>query len=468
LVLAVGGAALFVLLAADGAGARPETGFLPAFVARYPETAGSPLNACTLCHVLEHEDDGEVEYEENRFAEDWDDAGRDFAAVEARDSDGDGFSNIEEIRALTLPGDPSHNPASVTTTTAPPGATTTTAAPGSGGALYTSACAACHGPGGGDLVPTALSRSRLIGVTTNGTGGMPGFSGRLSQAEIASIADYLLAPGSAGTTTTTTAPGGAVPTTVAPRSGSAVYAASCGACHGAGGGDLAGRSLSVSGVAAVTSSGTSGMPGFSGRLSRAEIDAVARYVAGLGTGSAPTTTVAGNGATGDGMTPAERTVAAGSGERLFTAHCATCHGAGGGDGFLDEATMPFSEILGVLTVGTEGMPGFEDTVSPDDLMVLAGYTAMLASEGPEAAGYTEHVGSEEENRDPAGESESETEDEGEVGALGASGALVAGHVGTAGTEPSFVRILLVTGLLLGLAGLWGALAVRVVRVLVRR
>ena len=194
LLLAAGAAALFVVLAADRAGARPEPGFLPAFVARYPETAGSPLNACTLCHVLEREDDGEVEYEENRFADDWDDAGRDFAAIEGRDSDGDGFSNIEEIRALTLPGDPGHNPSTVVTTTAVPGATTTTAAPGSGGALYAGSCASCHGAGGGNLVPTSLSRSQLISVTTNGTGGMPGFAGSLSPAEIGSIADYLLAP----------------------------------------------------------------------------------------------------------------------------------------------------------------------------------------------------------------------------------------------------------------------------------
>ena len=462
LLLAVGGAAPFILLGADGAGARPEPGFLSAFVARYPETAGSALNACTLCHVLEREDDGEVEYEENRFAEDWDAAGRDFAAIEGRDSDGDGFSNLEEIRSLTLPGDPGHNPSTVTTTV--PGATTTTAAPGSGGALYASSCAACHGAGGGNLVPTSLSRSQLVAITTNGTGGMPGFSGSLSPAEIGAIADYLLAPASGGTTTTT-APGGTT-TTAGSRSGSAVYAASCAACHGAGGGNLAGRSLSVSGVAAVTGSGTAGMPGFSGSLSQVEIDAVSRYVAGLG---APTpSTAAPGGSAGDGLTPAEQAVAAGSGADLFTAHCAACHaGANPSGGSLDGERRSFPETLEVVAAGTDGMPGFGSGLSPDELVIVAGYTVMLSHDGaPAASPDVDEIRGD--GDQGAGEDEADEYEEHEraedAQALGPT--LVAGHTEAAG--PSFAKILLVTGLIVGLAGLWGFLAVRVVRVLVRR
>ncbi|AFV22606.1 hypothetical protein Mpsy_0395 [Methanolobus psychrophilus R15] len=37
-------------------------------------------------------------------------SGRDFASIEALDSDGDGFTNLEEINTLTFPGDPADYP----------------------------------------------------------------------------------------------------------------------------------------------------------------------------------------------------------------------------------------------------------------------------------------------------------------------------------------------------------------------
>jgi hypothetical protein len=51
----------------------------------------------------------------------------DFGAVEPLDSDGDGFSNIDEIKALTFPGDPADNPNTKPAPKPAPSTTTTTA-----------------------------------------------------------------------------------------------------------------------------------------------------------------------------------------------------------------------------------------------------------------------------------------------------------------------------------------------------
>jgi mono/diheme cytochrome c family protein len=73
----------------------------------------------------------------------------------------------------------------------------------------------------------------------------------------------------------------------APRSGSAVFAsAGCGGCHtlkAAGSSGTTGPNLdqlkpSAAAVAAIVRSGAGVMPSFSGRLSGAEIQAVAKYV----------------------------------------------------------------------------------------------------------------------------------------------------------------------------------------------
>jgi len=66
------------------------------FLQVYPHAKKSPLRSCTLCHV-----DGGY----NQYSYDYEDYGYDFEAIEPLDSDGDGFSNIEEINALTFPGD---------------------------------------------------------------------------------------------------------------------------------------------------------------------------------------------------------------------------------------------------------------------------------------------------------------------------------------------------------------------------
>ncbi len=96
-----------VMLAFGGtAYASPE--FVGDFTAAYPAAVGSPLANCVLCHIG-------TPSPRNNFGLDFADASignHTFnAALEAEDSDGDGFTNQEEITALTFPGDDTSFPA---------------------------------------------------------------------------------------------------------------------------------------------------------------------------------------------------------------------------------------------------------------------------------------------------------------------------------------------------------------------
>lgn len=89
------------------------------------------------------------------------------------------------------------------TTTAPqqnPGTQTTLASAGTadGKALYASNCATCHGPDlKGDKGPTLIGRSAMdLGYVETrikiGYGDMPSFKDKLTDEEIASIANFIL------------------------------------------------------------------------------------------------------------------------------------------------------------------------------------------------------------------------------------------------------------------------------------
>jgi hypothetical protein len=93
-------------------------------------TRGSKLDGCQTCHTSP----GGGAENVNPYGQDFAKNNHDFAAVEGLDSDGDGFSNIDEIKARTYPGDPNDNPNSTKAKEAPPGpppssTTTTTAGP---------------------------------------------------------------------------------------------------------------------------------------------------------------------------------------------------------------------------------------------------------------------------------------------------------------------------------------------------
>ncbi|WMW25101.1 PGF-CTERM sorting domain-containing protein [Methanolobus sediminis] len=77
--------------------ARPD--YMAAFMKQYDVT-GTRLATCDMCHINPNgggpRDSYGLAYAGN---------GKNFSAIEELDSDGDGFTNIEEISALTFPGD---------------------------------------------------------------------------------------------------------------------------------------------------------------------------------------------------------------------------------------------------------------------------------------------------------------------------------------------------------------------------
>lgn len=77
---------------------------------QYPFIVGTKLDSCTLCHT-------EVgSYLFNPYGQAYNDqlgsAPERFQAIENLDSDGDGSTNIQELKAGTSPGDPNDHPVS--------------------------------------------------------------------------------------------------------------------------------------------------------------------------------------------------------------------------------------------------------------------------------------------------------------------------------------------------------------------
>ena len=84
------------------------------FLAKYPDAKDKGLGKCTTCHVkpLPKKEDHEL----NAYGKDLKEKAvvdakaekktYDFAKIESLDSDGDGVSNIDEIKKGTNPGDP--------------------------------------------------------------------------------------------------------------------------------------------------------------------------------------------------------------------------------------------------------------------------------------------------------------------------------------------------------------------------
>jgi hypothetical protein len=97
---------------------KPE--YLSEFNSRY-KTSGSRLDTCSTCHASSSPSRENLNPYGSDFA-----ANHDFGAIEAKDSDGDGFSNIDEIKAGTFPGDPNENPDKKAEPPKPAPTTTTT------------------------------------------------------------------------------------------------------------------------------------------------------------------------------------------------------------------------------------------------------------------------------------------------------------------------------------------------------
>ncbi|MDA8127042.1 MAG: hypothetical protein M0009_17875, partial [Deltaproteobacteria bacterium] len=102
-----------LLIVAMGGLAVASNPYLAAFNTQYG-TAGTALNTCALCHPAGGGNNGgNVNSYGNAYAG----ANYSFTAIEALDSDGDGFTNIVEINARTFPGDATSFPADATAPT---------------------------------------------------------------------------------------------------------------------------------------------------------------------------------------------------------------------------------------------------------------------------------------------------------------------------------------------------------------
>jgi hypothetical protein len=81
-------------------------------ISKYPFISGTRLDSCSLCHTTSIPS-------LNGYGSAYLNNGRNlnaFGLIENQDSDGDGFTNIQEINALFFPGDPNDHPPSVTAT----------------------------------------------------------------------------------------------------------------------------------------------------------------------------------------------------------------------------------------------------------------------------------------------------------------------------------------------------------------
>ena len=105
------------------------TNYLDDARVQYPGIIGSRIDNCLLCHVSPGGGN------RNAYGSDFASNSHSFTAIENIDSDLDGILNIDEINALTYPGDPADPPAATSTPTPtatgqPPTATLTPTATG--------------------------------------------------------------------------------------------------------------------------------------------------------------------------------------------------------------------------------------------------------------------------------------------------------------------------------------------------
>jgi mono/diheme cytochrome c family protein len=232
-----------------------------ALFARYPNAAPALPN-CIACH------ESPAANSLNNFGSDYLANGLEFnAALDARDSDGDGVSNGAELTAspASAPGDPASRPGAVTPPTTPPVIVT------DGATLYANYCAACHAPlASSTKVGATLARTQA--AIADNVDGM-GYLASLSVTQLQAI-EAVLAAAAPPAQPPVQPPVVPPPTTI---DGAALYASRCAACHGA----LA-TSTKIGATLARTQAAITGNVGGMGTLSSLstdELQAIAKALA---------------------------------------------------------------------------------------------------------------------------------------------------------------------------------------------
>ncbi len=103
--------------------AQASSGYLSLVESRYSAIVNTRLDTCSICHTSSIPS-------LNPYGSAFRNAGRNAAAlgaIEGQDSDGDGFTNLQEINALKFPGDPNDRPTAPTATATKPPTPTNTA-----------------------------------------------------------------------------------------------------------------------------------------------------------------------------------------------------------------------------------------------------------------------------------------------------------------------------------------------------
>ena len=231
-----------------------------------------------------------------------------------------------------------------------------------GAGIYAEQCAPCHGvDGSGDIGPSlvvgGLLPTEITEIIANGRSAMPVFGATLTDEQLALVSSFTADLSSS------------------PAAGAVVYAAQCAPCHGANreggvGPPLINAHLDLDNQMSIVRAGRDAMPAFGLTLSEEQLAALESFLAqALEDPPPPTKT----------------------GEDLYAADCAGCHGAnleGGSGPALDTTGLSEADISAIVAEGQGGMQGFGGTYSADDLNAVAAYviaSATPASEPPEEA-----------------------------------------------------------------------------------
>ncbi len=257
--------------------------------------------------------------------------------------------------------------------------------------LHFLACTGCHGASGeGGIGPSlqvlTLSEQEMSAIVAGGIGAMPGLAGTLTDGQIATISKYVVRLQSPTATTTTTT----VPTTT---NGSKLYQSECAACHGSYGAGSIGPSVQASGMSEsetveVISVGTALMPAYANLLTQEQIANVATYSVGFQTGASTGVIV---------PDTAEGAVENKLGADVFKKTCAACHGSSGEGAMgpsLQASSFDASSTQDAVAKGIGGMPGFETSLSPEEVEAVAAYSVSFQGGATPEASATDDVAQE--------------------------------------------------------------------------